>query len=125
MGISFGFPLANHFDLPHLQPIFGLSQDPSICAHAFLAKMDLLGRTSLDTAPNIGLQGAFLHMYGREGLLTSGTRNMWYGQGQASSLNCPAILCLEFQSIGNESPIFDPEEAHLFPASVPQQCECP
>lgn len=91
----------------------------------FLAKMDLLGRTSLDIAPNIGLQEAFLHMYGREGLLTPELENKKVWAGQASSLNCPAILCLEFQSIGNESPIFYPEEAHLFLASVPQQCECP
>ena len=27
------------------------------------------------------------------------------GQGPASSLNCPAILILEYQSTGNESPI--------------------
>ena len=30
---------------------------------------------------------------------------MWPGQGPASSLICPAILVLEFQSIGNEFPI--------------------
>ena len=31
-GISSGFPLANHFDLPGSQFIFGISQDPSVCA---------------------------------------------------------------------------------------------
>ena len=41
-------------------------------------------------------------------LLTLGTRNMWFGQGPASSLNCPVILVLEFQSIGNASPIVLP-----------------
>ena len=30
---------------------------------------------------------------------------MWSGQGPASCLNCPANLILEFQSVGNESPI--------------------
>ena len=30
---------------------------------------------------------------------------MWSVQGPASSLNCPAILVLEFLSIENESPI--------------------
>ena len=87
--------------------------------------MDPLGRTSLDIVPNIGLQGAFLHMRGKGGLLTSGTRNMWSGQGRAPSLNCPAILYLEFQSKGMNLQLFCPERVHLLPASVPQQCECP
>ena len=39
------------------------------------------------------------------GLLTSRMRNMWSGQGPASPLNCLAILILEFQSTGTESPI--------------------
>ena len=33
-GISSSFPLANHFDLPGSRPIFGSSQDPTMCAHA-------------------------------------------------------------------------------------------
>ena len=49
------------------------------------------------------LQGAFLSMCGRGGLLTSRMRNMWSGQGPASSLNCPASLVLELRSPGNES----------------------
>ena len=36
-------------------------------------------------------------MYGWGGLLTLGMRNMWFVQGTASFLNCPAILVLEFQ----------------------------
>ena len=38
-------------------------------------------------------------------LLTLRMRNMWSRQGLTSSLNCPAILLLEFQPTGNESPI--------------------
>ena len=34
-----------------------------------------------------------------------GMGDMWSGQGPISSLNCPAILLLEFQSIESESPI--------------------
>ena len=33
---------------------------------------------------------------------------MWAGQGPASSLNYTAFLVLEFQAIGNESPIAIP-----------------
>ena len=39
MGISSGFPLANHFDLSALESILGLSLDPP-CVHVhLLAKM--------------------------------------------------------------------------------------
>ena len=38
------------------------------------------------------------------GPLTSGMRDMWSGQGPASSLDCPAALILEFLSKQNESP---------------------
>ena len=71
------------------------------------------------TSLPLGLQGAFLHMCGRGGLLTPRMRNMWSEQGPASSLNCPAILVLEFWSIENESPIVLPREGgkHLPPAS--------
>ena len=50
---------------------------------------------------------------GQGGLLTLGRRNMWSGQGPTSSLNCPAVL-LEFQSIGNESPITLPQDKVFF-----------
>ena len=50
------------------------------------------------------LEWVFLNMCGWGGLLVLGMRDMWSGKGPASSLNCPAILVLEFQSIGNESP---------------------
>ena len=49
--------------------------------------------------------------------MTSSMRNIWSGQGPASSLNCPAILFLEFWSLGNEFPIALLWETHLPPAS--------
>lgn len=39
-GISSGFPLAGHFDLPGSQFIFGISRDPPMCTHTSLSKMD-------------------------------------------------------------------------------------
>ena len=55
------------------------------------------------------------HLVG--GSLAFGMRNTWYVQASASSLNCPAILVLEFLSIENESPIALSWGAHLPPAS--------
>ena len=52
-------------------------------------------------------------MCGQGGLLTSRTRNMWSRQGPASSLNHPAVLVLEFQSIGDASPIALPSRMGL------------
>ena len=54
------------------------------------------------------LQGAFLCKWGWGGLLTSGMRSLWSGQGPALFLNCSAILILEFWFTGNESPIILP-----------------
>ena len=51
------------------------------------------------------LQEAFLHMCGQRGLLTLRMRNLWSGQGLASSLNCLAMLVIDCQSIGSERPI--------------------
>ena len=51
------------------------------------------------------LQGAFLCICGQGGLLTWKMRNMWSGQDPASSLNCLAVLILEFLSTGNEPPV--------------------
>ena len=67
------------------------------------------------------LQGAFLRMCGQGGLLTSGMKSMWSGQGPAASLNCPASLVLEFQSIGNKSPVALPSEGpiHLLSDNKP------
>ena len=37
-GVSFWFPLADHFDLSASQSTFGVSQNPSIWAHASLSQ---------------------------------------------------------------------------------------
>ena len=37
-GVSSGFPLANHFDLPGSESVFGISQDLSMCSHASLSQ---------------------------------------------------------------------------------------
>ena len=37
-GISSGFPLTSHFDLPGSQSIFGDSQDPPICVDTSLSQ---------------------------------------------------------------------------------------
>ena len=66
----------------------------------------------------LDLQGAFLRTSGQGGLLTSGMRNMWSEEGPASSLNCPAILVLEFWPSGNESPIALLGVTPVPPASV-------
>ena len=108
--ISSRFPLADHTDLPGSQPIFGISRIfPCVCTH-FLAKMDLTEKacgegTSLDMTP---LHGAFsVHVWSKRSPDFE-KRNMWSGQGPPSSLNCPAILILEFRSTGNESRIVLP-----------------
>ena len=106
--------------------ILGVSQDPSMCVHTPLWPSRSLpahvwsGRSPdfrnekyvLWAGLNVGLasfpfdlQGAFLRVCGQGGLLTSGMKSVWSGQGPASSLNCPASLLLEFQSIGNKSPV--------------------
>ena len=41
-------------------------------------------------------------------------RNMWSGQGPAFSLNCSAILVLEFWCIGSESPVTLPLVGRAF-----------
>ena len=37
-GISSGFPLADHSDLPGSQSVFGVSQDPPMCGHPSLSQ---------------------------------------------------------------------------------------
>ena len=109
-GISSGFPLTNHFDLPGSQSIFGISQDSSMCAHASFSLDGFYWRGLWLECPLASLPlwppGVFLHMCGQGGLQTLRIRNMWSGQGPASSLNCPAVLVLQFQSTGwNKSPV--------------------
>ena len=78
-----------------------------MCAYASLSQDGFYQRdiwVEYQLAPLcFDLQGAFLHICGQGDLLTSRMRNMWSGQGPVSSLNCSAILVLEFQSTGNES----------------------
>ena len=45
-GVSYKFPLATHFDLPSSQSIFGIPQDPSMCAMHLLAKVDPTAKAS-------------------------------------------------------------------------------
>ena len=108
-GISSGFPLSGCFDLPGSQSVFDISEDPPMCVHASLSQDGFYPKGLwVDhplTSPPFDLQGAFLCMCGPGGLLTSRMREMWPGQGPASCLNCPALLVLESQFTGNESPI--------------------
>ena len=108
-GISSWFPLANRLDFSGSLSIFGISQVPPMCTHASLSQ-DGFYRKGVWVAHPLawlpfGLQGAFLCICGRGGLVTSGMRNTWSRRGPASSLNCPAIFFLEFWSTGTESPI--------------------
>ena len=92
--------MANHFDLPGSESIFGIFQDSPECAHISLSQDGFYQRdiwVEYQLAPLcFDLQGAFPHMRGQRGLLTLRMRNMWSGQGPASSLNCLAVLILEF-----------------------------
>ena len=67
-----------------------LSQDPPMCAHTSLSQYGFYWKGICIEHPltllPFGLQEAYLHMCGQGGLLTSRTRNMWSGQGPASSL---------------------------------------
>ena len=98
------------FNLPGSQTIFGISQDPPMCVNTSLSQggfyrkgiwvehpLASLPLASLPLAPlPLNLQGTFLCMCGEGGFLTWRMRNMWSGQGPVSSLNCLAILFLEF-----------------------------
>ena len=105
-GVSSGFPLANHFDLPDSQSTDSISQAPPMWAHASLSQDGFYRKGLWVEYPLISLpfnlQGALLCMCGWEGLLTSRMRNMWSGQGPATSLHCPALLISEFRFTGND-----------------------
>lgn len=114
-GISFSFP----FDLPGWKSIFGTSQDSPMCVHASFSPNGYYHRGLLESLP-FDFQGASCACH-REGLLIARTRNMWFGQGPSSTLNCPAVLVLELLSMGNDSPITLlglGVSGHLPPASV-------
>ena len=119
--MSSGLPLASRFDLPGSQSTLSVAQDPSTWAHASLSQ-DGVYRKGLRVAyPLISLpfdlQGALLCMCCWEGPLTSRMRNMWSGQGPATSLHCPALLILEFRFTGNDCliglPWWDPSTCCL------------
>ena len=104
--------MANQFDLPGSQFVFDVSEDPPMRAHTTLSQDGFYHKGlwvdhPLTSLP-FDLQGAFLCMCGWGGLLTWKMREMWPEQGPASCLNCPALLVLEFQFTGNESPIVLP-----------------
>ena len=108
MGHFFWLPLASHFDLPGSESVFCISQDSPTCAHTTLGQdgfycRGLWLKYLLASLP-FDLQGTTRPMCSQGGLLTSRRRNTWSGKGPASSLNCPAIVILDFWSIENESP---------------------
>ena len=94
-------PLANHFDFPGSQFIFGISQGPPVCAHVSLSQdrsycKDLwVDKYHLPSLP-FDVQGVFLCMCGHGGLLTLRMSNMRLGQGPASSFNCLVFLSCSF-----------------------------
>ena len=106
-GISSGFPLANHFDLPGSKSVFSIAQDFPMWARASLSQ-DGFYRRSLRVGlatwhhSPFDLQGALLHMCSREGLLTSRMKNMWsliFYLGRAQ-LPLSIVLLFSFWSIG-------------------------
>ena len=111
----FRSPLTNHFDLPGSQSIFGISQDPPMCEDTSLSQDDFFQKgiwveyplTSLPLWPpgslSAGMWSRRSHDSLNEKWMRSWMRNVWSGQGPASSLICAAIFVLELQSIGNES----------------------
>ena len=109
-GISSRFPLVNYFDLcdsqtkPH-KSIFGISQDPRMCAHISLSQ-DGVYHKGISLWPPRSL---FCTCVVRK-VSRLREKNMWSRQSPAFSVNCPAILFLEFQSIGSESSIALPCE---------------
>ena len=130
--ISFGFPLANHYNLPGSQSIFGPSQDPPMCVHAFLSQGGFYQKgvwvrnIPWHDSP-LTSKKPFLHKCGWGGLLT--LRNEICGLGRAQPPPLVVLLFLEFQSIGNESPIAllweeGAGRAHLPSASTPYLTPC-
>lgn len=90
-----------------------------MCVHASFSPNGYYHRGLLESLP-FDFQGASCACH-REGLLIARMRNMWFGQGPSSTLNCPAVLVLELLSMGNDSPITLlglGVSGHLPPASV-------
>ena len=126
--ISSMLPLTNHFDLLGSVSIFGVSQDLPMCAGASLSQDGFCRRglwvvsVSWHHSP-LDLQGAFLRMCSRGGLLTLRMRNMrslifYLGRAQPPP---SIVLLLPSQSIGPQGTDSNPfaPGAHLSPASSP------
>ena len=115
------FLLGFHFDLPHSESVFNISQDPPKCVHTLLAKMHStkenygwLSITPLLTSEEVSsLEGLFdINKWGKYGLLS--------GQGPVSSVNCPDVDIFEFLCAGNELKLLTLRRGggtHLSPAS--------
>ena len=109
----FQVSLTNDFDLPYSESVFCITQDPPTATCLSLSQDGFRWRrlwVGWHHFP-FDLQGYFLWMCSWLGLLTSRMRNMWSllpGQGLSSSLDCPAVLILEYQSRRNESPTVFP-----------------
>lgn len=120
--VSFG----QSFDLPGSQSIFDISQDPLMCVHTSLSQDIFQQKGSGWNTPwhnsPLASKGPILCICAQGSLLTSRTRNIWSGQGLASSLNCPDIG-LEFQSIENEFPIALPLRGMFPSASCLNLCQ--
>ena len=102
--VSFGQSFWFAWFRVHIFCISGFSQ---VCTHNSWPRRVLLQRPIVEyllASLPFDLQGAALSVCSQEGLLISRRRNMWSGQGPASSLNCPAVVILDFWSIENESP---------------------
>ena len=87
--ISSWYSLANHFDLPGSQSIYGISQNPPMCAHPFLSQDGFYQRGLWVEHPLTSLpfpRSLSTRVCDWGHLLTSGIRNMWSEQGPASSL---------------------------------------
>ena len=107
--ISSRLTLASRFDLPGSPSIFGVSQDPPVCAHVSLSQNGFYWKGvwvehPWHSSPLVSKEHS-LHLCGQGGLPTSRKRNTWSQQGPASSLNGSPIPVLEFWFTGNESPI--------------------
>ena len=114
-GIFSMFPLANHFDLPGSQVLFGVSQDLPLCAHASLSQDGFYQKGiwkyhPLSLLPVWPARNIFWACVVWEVSWFQNEKRCGLGRAQPPRLNCPAILVLEFLSIGNESPVTLPWE---------------
>ena len=99
------YSLANHFDLPGSQSIYGISQNPPMCAHPFLSQdgfyqRGLWVKHPLTSLP-FDLRGAFLHVC-VIGNISSLQESEICGLSKIQPpLLFPVILILEFRCTGD------------------------